>query len=146
FSLVEVVVAIGVFVAGVVAAVALLSQTTNSAGQRLSESTAQRVADSSAVLIRQLSWNDVLARVDSDVEVFANRDGNLMGWVDTVSEEEGYFVMTLTRDTTASVASNGSEAYLALQLELRWPLRQDGTARVAPENQEVLRRRLVVNR
>ena len=147
FSLVEVVVAIGVFVAGVVAAVALLSHTTNSASQRLAVATAQRVAESSAVLVQQLLWTDALARVDSGAEVFANREGNLIGWVDTVSENEGYYIMTLTRDTgTSAVTSNGSEAYMALQLELRWPLRQDGAARVAAENQEVIRRRLVINR
>lgn len=140
-------VAIGVFVAGVVAAVALLSQTTDSASQRLATATAQRVAESSAVLIRQLPWTDVLAQVDSGAEVFANREGGIIGWVDTVSEDQGYFVMTLSRDDgTPAVAGNGSEAYLAVQLEVRWPLRQDGTDRVAPENQEVLTRRLVINR
>ena len=146
FSLVEVVVAIGVFVAGVVAAVALLSQITDSASQRLAAATAQRVAESSAVLIRQLPWTDALARLDSGAEVFANREGDIIGWIDTVSEDQGYFVMTLSRDDGTPAVAKGSEAYLVVQLEVRWPLRPDGTDRVAPENQEVLRRRLVINR
>lgn len=143
----EVVVAVGVFVAGVVAAVALLSQTTDSAGQRLSAATAGRVAQSSAVLLRQLPWDDVATRLNSGEEVFATRDGDLIGWVDDVAEADAYFVMTLDRSEYLSpVANDDSSAYLALRLELRWPVRQDGTARIAPENQESLVRNMVVNR
>jgi len=147
FSLVEVVVAVGVFVAGVVAAVALLSQTTDSAGQCLSAAAAGRVAQSSAVLLRQLPWDEVVTRLNSEDEIFATRDGDLIGWFDEVAEAEAYFVMSLARvENLSPIGNDASAAYLALRLELRWPLRQDGAGRIAPKFQESLIRNVVVNR
>ncbi|GAB5560963.1 MAG: hypothetical protein SynsKO_26100 [Synoicihabitans sp.] len=147
FSLIEVVVAIGVFVAGVVAAVALLSQTSESAGQRLSAATANRVAASSKALIRHFTWAEATSMLTADAPVWATRDGSRIGWVDTVATNEAFYEIRLRRDVELSPGdADASAAFLAFQIEVRWPVWQTVGTRVPDENQDVVMSRVVVHR
>jgi len=147
FSLVEVVVAIGVFVAGVVAAIALLSQTTRSAGTRLEEATAARVAASTSALIKSLAWEDALARTQSTDPWFVDRDGVILGLIEDVPESERFFAGQLVRDETLSpLDTDPAAAFWAGWIELRWPAVDATGAAIPIDHQSRLRTRVVFSR
>jgi uncharacterized protein (TIGR02598 family) len=147
FSLVEVVVAVGVFVAGVVAAVALLSQTTSSASTRLEEATAARVASSATALVQNLRWEEAMALTQSEEPWFVDREGGRFGLLDEDTVANPFFVGRLLRDEGLSPAAGDAlAAYWAGWIELRWPAVGAGGSEIAIENQSMLRTRLVINR
>lgn len=147
FSLVEVVVAVGVFVAGVVAALALLSQTTRSAGVRLEEATAARVTASAIALVQTSSWEDALEQVQATEPWYVDRSGVRLGVLEDVTESERFFEVQFLRDESLAPSSAGDTAALwAGWIELRWPVATPAAGTVAAENQSTLRQRLVINR
>lgn len=147
FSLVEVVVAVGVFVAGVVAAVALLSQTAGSASERLEAAAAERVLESSKALLSTEAWSQVLSRVSSAETWHADRGGERIDIVDTIIPAERFYAVRLRRDEALSpMGSAVASASAALWIEVRWPMQDGGGNAVPPENQDVLRSRWVLLR
>lgn len=138
FSLVEVVVAVGVFVAGVVGAIALLSATTNSASNSLAANGAVRAGESAAVWARQLTWDEAIAQMTEPTPGYATREGEISPW-DVVVEEEAFYAFSLSRNEDLSpVANDATAGFLAMRLQLAWPVWQSPTERTAPENQETL--------
>lgn len=147
FSLVEVVVAVGVFVAGVVAAVALLSQTTGNASNRLERAAADRVAASTKALLTTLSWDQVIARLDGGETWYANRDGSLIDLVDLLPANERFFGLTLERDVDRfPTGSDQNAVYAELWLVSTWPVQGAAGEPISPANQTVLRSRWVLRR
>lgn len=147
FSLVEVVVAVGVFVAGVVAAVALLAQTTGSASERLERGAAERVVASTQALLETVSWEQVLARMDDEERWFANRDGTRIDLVEPVSAETRFFEITLERDATRFPAGQEARAAQAeFWIVCTWPTQDVTGGRIAENNQTQVRSRWVVLR
>jgi uncharacterized protein (TIGR02598 family) len=147
FSLVEVVVAVGVFVAGVVAAVALLSQTTRSAGARLEQAVAARVVHSTAVLLQSEAWDAVLSRADGDTPVYADRTGERIDLVDTLPERERFYAVHVERDDAAPAGTpDATAAHVTLRLTVRWPAQDDAGQALDQSNQEILQSRVVVRR
>tara|TARA_R110000868_G_scaffold206734_1_gene455597 strand:- start:86 stop:550 length:465 start_codon:yes stop_codon:yes gene_type:complete len=147
FTLVEVVVAVGVFVAGVVAAVALLSQTTSSASTRLEAAAAERVMASSKALLSTETWDRVLNRITAEETWHANREGSRIDIVETVPAADQFYAVRLRRDEVLfPIGSEDESAAAALWIEVRWP-KQDGSGNeVRAENQDVLRSRWVLLR
>lgn len=153
FSLVEVVVAVGVFVAGVVAAVALLTQTTRSASARLERVAALRVAQSVDVLLQTESWADVMNRVNTGTPIYADRGGvsidlaNDMAGQTPLAANARFYALILERDETLSPASNdATAAYLSFRLIVRWPAQDETGQALPPESQETFISRTVVRR
>ncbi len=147
FSLVEVIVAVGVFVAGVVTAVALLSQTTSSARERLERAAASRVAQSVAVLLNTEPWDSIVARSASGDLWYADRGGRRIDLIDTVAANERFFEIRLRR--YKDLSSPGSEtdaAYFATIVEVRWPAAGEAGGGISPEDRDLLRHRTVVLR
>ncbi|MCF3651941.1 hypothetical protein [Synoicihabitans lomoniglobus] len=141
FSLVEVVVAVGVFVAGVVGAIALLSTTTESAGATRQAMAATRVGESATAILRTLSWTQAqawLAENDPPV-IYATRSGDHIGWRDPVDLADAFFELTLSRNTDLSpVANDDTAGFLAMRLTLTWPVRQTEGDLVPLANREML--------
>lgn len=140
FSLVEVVIAIGVFVAGVVGAIVLLSTTTDAAGSAMDANGAVRVAESSRTLVQELPWDTVIARFANDADLmFASRDGTAVGVVNPVAEADAFYAIRFRRLEQLSPSGNDAVAgYLAFAIEVEWPVRQLDGEIVPRENREVL--------
>lgn len=146
FSLVEVVVAVGVFVSGVVGAIALLSATTHSAGTTLAVNGAVRVGESAAVWARQLTWNEALAQLTEPVPAYATREGEISPW-DDVPVETAIYEFTLSRNEELSPVANDTTAgFLAMRLRVAWPVWQSPRERTPVENLETLTFNVAVRR
>ena len=149
FSLVEVVVAVGVFVAGVVGAIALLSSTTNSASATLDANGAVRIAESASALLGESDWEDVLGYLseNSPSPIYATKGGDRIGLYDTVGLGDAYYQIELHRLIDISPDANDATAgYLAFELRVNWPVRQGGAETVPMENRESFRINMAINR
>lgn len=147
FSLVEVVVAVGVFVAGVVAAVALLAQTTRSASERLERGAAERVNGSVAALLDTVNWEVIMARLEGGESWYADRTGARIDLVDPVAAEDRFFEVVMERDGERFTdGAEGSAAQAELWIRTSWPVQSGSGAVVAVENRETLRTRVVLLR
>ena len=137
FSLVEVVVAIGVFVAGVLGALALMSSSADNASRALELNGAVRAGESGAVWLRSLTWDEALAQIDG-TPIFANMAGEISPW-DNVPESDARFEMAVTRNPELSPETNDNEAgFLALRLTITWPVWQSPTLKTDPTTREQL--------
>ncbi|MCC5021464.1 MAG: hypothetical protein J6386_01000 [Candidatus Synoicihabitans palmerolidicus] len=152
FSLVEVVVAVGVFVAGVVGvvgAIALLSITSKSARGTREAMTATRVGESASALLRTLSWADAQALMaeNDPTPIYVTRAGDQIGLLDVVPLAEAFFELSLERNGNLSPENNDATAgFLALRLTLSWPVRQTEGTMVPLANRERLIFNMAVRR
>lgn len=140
FSVVEVVVAVGVFAGGVVGAIVLMTATTRTTTATLEANGALRVAESSASLVRLLPWEAVVARLDDPEAgaVHATREGRT-GWFETVAAEEAFYVVELMRNPELSpVTDDASAAFLAIQVRVSWPVFSGDGAVVPLANRELV--------
>jgi type II secretory pathway pseudopilin PulG len=146
FSLVEVVVALGVFVTGVVGAIVLLAATTHSAGNALAVQGAVRVGESAAVWARQLTWEEAVAQLTEPIPGYATRTGEISPW-DDVTVEGANYEFTLSRNETLSPEANDATAgFLAMRLQVTWPVWQTATERAPAESRETLTFNVAVRR
>lgn len=147
FSLVEVVVAVGVFVAGVVAAVALLSQTTSSASERLERAAAQRVSASMTALLPTFDWDQVVSRAEGGEAWYANREGTLLDAVDPLSAGERFYRLALERDVERfPVGAEQTAAQADLWLITTWPVQDAAGVLLSGESQTIERARVILRR
>lgn len=149
FSLVEVVVAIGVFVVGVVGAIALLSSTTNSASSTLDANGALRVAESSEALLRANSWDFVLnylGETDS-ASIYADKSGSRIGFTDTVELADAYYEIDLRRMSDLSpITEDTTAGFLAFEVRVSWPVRQGSGETVPIANRDSVTLNMAINR
>ncbi|WP_324726059.1 prepilin-type N-terminal cleavage/methylation domain-containing protein [Actomonas aquatica] len=149
FSLVEIVVAIGIFVVGVLAMVALLSSTTNSAANTLDTNGAVRAGESAAVWARQLTWAEALQALGADptdAAIYANRDGELSEW-DGVAEADAFYAVSLERNVDLSPSTEDEVAgFLAMRLTVSWPVWQSPTSQIPFENRDTITFNVAVRR
>jgi type II secretory pathway pseudopilin PulG len=152
FSLVEVVVAVGIFALAIVAVIGLLAPLGSSVTDVRDGDDASRVAttiqsglqDEVNRLKQQDSssyWTTFASYLDGTTVLYANRDGSVVGKVDSLGpdglsiwdtdkaggvtpleEFARFFEVTLSRNTAlSSVATDASAGYLAFNITLRWP-------------------------
>ena len=149
FSLVEVVVAVGVFVAGVVGALALLSSTTGQTSQMRDVLTATRVGESAAAWLSTRSAAEITAAVAAGAEGawWADREGRRMSWQNALAQDEAYFLITL-EDTTEEVGAdqNGTALGRRHRLRVEWPLWQTAAHRTPAAAREVVILNVFVSR
>ncbi|MFA6961876.1 MAG: type II secretion system protein [Opitutaceae bacterium] len=136
FSLVEVVVAIGIFALAIVGVIGLLSPTTkNVADVADSDSATRAISAIQAALQESVSSSStgftdlagVLQTPSSGAlptyNFYSARDGHLVGKAgDFTSDADKFFEFALLRNTTLSNSGNdGTAGYLAFTISLRWP-------------------------
>jgi len=149
FSLVEVVVAIGVFVVGVVGAIALLASTTDSASATLDANGALRVAESSEALLRTNEWDLVASYLEESdsTPIYADKSGGRIGFIDVVELADAYYEIKLRRISDLSpVTADTTAGFLAFEVRVSWPVRQGGGEIVPLANRETVTLNMAINR
>lgn len=151
FSLVEVVVAVGVFVGAVVVALGLLTATASSARSTLETNTAVRVAQSAQALVRQWTWKQAMDGLDTNAPaIFATRDGNTLSLVAVeavAADAAPFYQVELSRNGDFSPAANDETAgYLALRLRVSWPARTRDGQLLPMDQRDVLTFNVAVRR
>ncbi len=127
FSLVEVVVAVGVFVVGVVGAIALLSSTTTQSSQTRDVLTGTRVAESTLDWLRSQSTDTLAAAVTAGEAgaFWSDRDGTRFSWAETLPEAERYYALEVaTVGDLVEEDDRGQALATRYLLRVRWPVWQ----------------------
>jgi type II secretory pathway pseudopilin PulG len=142
FSLIEVVIAVGIFAIAIVSIVGLLVPIRNSVSDVRDTDDAARVAAVIQAQLQEIGFQ-ALARTGATpvglnylntmpaAGLFASRDGTKVGlgddtakWGNPVSDEEKFFKVELIRNTTLSPDTNANDTdagYLAFTIKLTWP-------------------------
>ena len=149
FSLVEVVVAIGVFVAGVVGAIAMLSSTTVQSSQTRDVLTAVRAGESTLAWLRSQPKTVIEAAIVSGEEgaYWADRAGNVFSWHEPLDRVEAYFFLVVERiDDVAEVDAAGLALGTRCRLSVHWPMWQAPGERADLVNTDSVAFNLMVRR
>lgn len=127
FSLVEVVVAVGIFALAIVGVIGLLVPTSKSITDVADSDSASRVISAVQSGLQKAGFTSVKTSIDANHLFFASKDGSKVGseesavW-DGVPVGERFFEFNLVRNTTLSDPDNdGAAGYLAFTIVLRWP-------------------------
>ncbi len=156
FSLVEVVIAVGIFAIAIAAVVGLMVPITRSVTEVSDADQAARLLTSIQGELARLPLATLQQTVDTppaaNDRIFANRDGSIIAfgnssrWGENLQSGETansrkYFEIVLSRNTALSPAgatNNQNAGFLAVIAQIRWPgYLADGT-RVDDERQSVL--------
>ena len=141
FSLVEVVVAVGIFAIAVIAVIGLLGPINQSVAGVRETDDASRVVGVLQAELQRAGIPTVIGFIGSTNKVYASRSGNKLGiasnavWTTDVEDINGngtvdnferdaqkFFEVKITRNTTLSPSGNDNTAgYFAFNIELRWP-------------------------
>jgi len=128
FSLVEVVVAVGIFSLAIVGVIGLLGPTSKSVAEVSDSDAATRVIAAIQSSLQQEGIDTVKGQLGGGYVYYATRSGDKIGRsTDTTDSApsplaQRFFEFSLTRNTDLSPAGNDSSAgYLAFTLSLRWP-------------------------
>ena len=137
FSLVEVVIAVGVFAAGVIAAIVLMSTSADATSTTLQANGAVRVAESAAELVRLWPWEETVARLAPDADpIQATREGRV-GVFESLDTGDVFYEVSLRRNEYLSPVDNDSEAaFLAFAVQVSWPVHDADMVAVAMNNRE----------
>lgn len=125
FSLVEVVVAVGIFALAIVGVIGLLGPTTKSIGDVADSDSASRVITAIQSQLQAGGFDAV--RTNFNVPFFVSKDGSKVGidgapvW-SGVSNTERFFEFQLVRnDGLSPVANDTTAGFLAFTIVLKWP-------------------------
>ncbi len=131
FSLVEVVVAVGIFAISIVGVIGLLAPTSKSINDVRDADDASRVVSIIQAQLQQLGFTGVQTALTGNYTYVASRNGDKLGKDDStwttgftaLTEPNKFFEIALTRNTTLSpsVATDANSGYLAFTISLRWP-------------------------
>ncbi len=139
FSLVEVVVAVGVFVAGVIGALVLLSTTTDQVGQTRAVLTATRISESTIAWLRTRSAAEIADAVEAgnDGAYWADHDGLRFSWHEAIAIEDAYFLLTVEKaDASAEVTADDETLGVHHRLRVSWPVWQTAGERAGGNHQD----------
>lgn len=166
FSLVEVVIAVGVFVGAIVVVLALLPSLTSQSAASADALVAQRLPDALRVEMQRLAAAggfDALAStvpvmrtpLDGGLAFVASRDAARLHSLsylapaasDTLLLREQYFLVEIWRFPAAPLAYDGTGAVLPVYVRVSWPYRvADSGSPVALENRRSLTFTCAINR
>lgn len=141
FSLVEVVVAVGIFAIAIVAVIGLLSPITRAVAEVGENEDAGRVVTNIQSQLQRFPFAEVVTLLNTPpatdtARIFASRDGAKLGrggatalWSDngvltnaSEIDAQKFFEIQLTRNEDLSPAANdGTAGFLAFTITLRWP-------------------------
>lgn len=157
FSLVEVVVAVGIFALAIVGVIGLLGPTARSVSDVSDSDAATRVVSTIQAALQQrvASSSTGFTSLGSVLQVpsggnpptydfFATKDGRFVGTAAefttaSVSNSEKFFEFALLRNTSLSGSNNSGDAsagYLAFTISLRWPAYQANGTQVTEASQK----------
>jgi len=139
FSLVEVVLGLGIFSIAVLGILALIGPTLEGTGDTLNRDQASQVSEAVGSQVQQISFSSLREILAQDIPLYASRNGDrLVSSRDAALDqklppEERFFEVTLDRNTDWSPQQNdSSSAYLALQVRIEWvAFRPDGMENTA---------------
>lgn len=147
FSLVEVVIAVGVFAVAVTAILAVLPSVTRQNAEFADRMVAQRLPAALHTELARLaatSGYDVLATsvpvmttsLDAGLSFVATRDGSSLGAISSsgadIPVDERYFQIETWRFDRVPLTYDASGAVLALFVRVTWPYRLPGSADATP--------------
>ncbi|CAM2776833.1 hypothetical protein [Rariglobus hedericola] len=143
FSLVEVVVAVGIFALAIVGVIGLLAPTSKSIADVADSDAASRVITVIQSQLQQAGFTTVKASLGGTL-FYASKDGSKVGlgsnptlWT---SNQEKFFEFTLVRnDTLSPAASDDAAGFLAFTVVLKWPAyvsSADGQGTAVVDNQK----------
>ena len=150
FSLVEVILAVGIFAGAVTVMLAMLPALTRQAAGSSATLTALRLPDAIRGELQRLAATggfDALAAqtvplsapLPATLLLVASRDATRIQSVlylppatDQIPEEEQYFLLEVWRFTQPDLAFKASGAALGLRVRVSWPYRNPGAASVTP--------------
>jgi len=134
FSLVEVVVAVGIFALAIVGVIGLLSPTNKAIGDVTDSDAASRVISSIQAGLQQAGFTTVknnlipdnTALTASSYKFYATKSGDKVDLVSNLStvtdKSNAFFEFALIRNNTLSPSSaDASAGFLAFSVSLRWP-------------------------
>lgn len=150
FSLVEVVVAAGIFALAIVGVIGLLSPTNKAVADVADSDAAARAISAIQSGLQETGFSGVLANFSAsaaapEYKFAASKNGDKVGLIDDTTDkfsgnEEKFFEFALIRNDTLSPTNNDTTAgYLAFTISLRWPAYlPDGTKFEVNEQKSVL--------
>lgn len=128
FSLVEVVIAIGVLATGLVAVLGLMAATTRMIGDAADRHGAERALADSVAELERLGFNAATGRLTSSdppnesEHFFESRDGRQMGWGAAVANTERFYAVAVYRlENVSPSASDATGRGVAVMLRVEWP-------------------------
>lgn len=144
FSLIEVVVAVGIFAIAIVSVIGLLGPINKSVADVRDFDDASRVVNAIQGKLQSAGFDNVREFINAGTVIYASKDGSKVApgtdtsvW--TNGNADKFFAITLTRNWDASAgtglsnpANDNTAGYLAFTISLRWPAYTfDGTAYTA---------------
>lgn len=132
FSLVEVVVAVGIFALAIVGVIGLLTPTNKAIADVTESDAASRAISAIQSGLQQTAresstgFTDVINSLSTSSSpqyiYFASKSGDKVGKTAAVPNAEKFFEFALIRnDTLSPLANDTSAGYLAFTISLRWP-------------------------
>jgi uncharacterized protein (TIGR02598 family) len=130
FSLIEVVVAVGIFALAIVGVIGLLGPTTKNVADVADSDAATRVVNAiqsalqESVQSQATGFTNLGTALDGNYTYYANKDGTKVGKGAIVPNNEKFFEFALIRNTALSGTNTSGDAtagYLAFTISLRWP-------------------------
>ncbi len=147
FSLVEVVVAVGIFALAIVGVIGLLVPTSKNITDVADADSASRVINAIQGGLQKTPFNDIIDGMDNGTIFYASKDGSKIGAEGSTAvwpnDAEKFFTFKLIRNVTLSPPSNNDTAgFLAFTIEMRWPAfvqtSETAFAAVDPTQQSVM--------
>lgn len=162
FSLVEVILAVGIFALAVPTALALLATLGRQGAMGAEMLVAHRLADSVRVELARLAYADfdgfagtvpvMTATPGSGLALIVTRDGSRLHARDyppadvTIPAAHQYFLIECWRFAEEPLRFDPGKAYLALAVRVTWPYRLPDGTRAAREAQSTVAFTVVLNR
>lgn len=126
FSLVEVVVAVGVFAIAIVSVIGILAGVGKSVGEVNDADKAARLIGVVQARLQDAGFANVKDAIDDGTSFFASEDGAIVGLADDSawggSDALKYFELNLIRNETLSDSDNDDSAgFIAFNIRVSWP-------------------------
>lgn len=128
FSLVEVVVAVGIFALAIVGVLGLLAPTSKNISDVSDSDAASRVITAIQSGLQTAGYTSVNASLIANKQFYATKDGSKVAASDAVGvwttgqNQEKFFEFKLVRnDTLSPVANDATAGFLAFTIVLKWP-------------------------
>jgi hypothetical protein len=149
FSLIEVIIAVGIFAGTVSVTIALMAALSRQAADSVNSLAAQRLPDAIKVELNRLAasgFDNLAGQVplmsvplDSGFALVASRDAAGVGSLDYLSSaatripaDEQYFLVECWRFSSEPLRYDAQKAFLALHVRVSWPYHLPGTSASVP--------------
>ena len=125
FSLVEVVVSVGIFAVAIVGIIGLFAPTTKNVAAVADSDSSTRAVAAIQSYLKEQGFTGTQSIVDTGTTYYANKGANVIGnsTLATFPNNDKFFEFTLTRNTdlSPSTAADATAGFLAFTINLKWP-------------------------